>query len=229
MATFISCSKDEEEKINENLVIGSVTDIDGNVYPTVTIGDQNWMAQNLKVTHYADGTSIPLVEDNNSWAILGENNSDKGYCFYNNEESEEYGALYTYAAAVNGEPFILENSQGVCPEGWHLPNNEEWIELINYVGGIDDAGRILKETGAAHWLKSSETGDNAYYFNALPGGNRYLYDGTFERLGSVGYWWSSTQNTALDAYAFSLHYSSEGIYYTLYGKSYGMSVRCIED
>ncbi len=231
LLTIISCSKDDSEEIDRDFIIGNVTDIDGNIYETIVIGDQTWMAENLKVTHYADGTSIPLVEENSAWASLGENNDDKGYCYYDNDQSEysDYGALYTYAAAINGIPYEEENSQGVCPDGWHVPNKEEWLELVNYVGTVEDAGMYLKESGTSHWIRTIKDVKNEYYFNALPGGNRYLYDGVFDRIGSTGYWWSSTQNTEADAIGFSFGNSTIGAYYSRYGKSYGFSVRCLMD
>ena len=103
--SFISCSEDYEvdDELENGVVIGSVTDIDGNTYKTTAIGDQIWMAENIRVTKYADGGTIPKIEDNNSWAILEENNDDGAYCFYNNNEngeSDTYGALYTFAVCI---------------------------------------------------------------------------------------------------------------------------------
>ena len=131
---FISCSKDED-KVEPTLV-----DYDGNFYQTVQIGNQVWMTENLKVTHYADGTTIPLVTDNTAWGNLDDNNTDKAYCYYNNDangEGDIYGTLYTWAAAMNGASSSSANPsgvQGVCPTGWHLPSNAEWTELTDYLG-----------------------------------------------------------------------------------------------
>ncbi|MCW3786234.1 FISUMP domain-containing protein [Plebeiibacterium sediminum] len=226
-----SCSDDPTEE-KEPLTIGSLVDVDGNVYETIVIGNQTWMAENLRVTKYSDGTEIPLVVENNAWGDLQDGNVDKAYCFYDNDEEEyggDYGALYTYAAAMNGAPLIEVNTQGVCPDGWHIPSESEWHELFDYVGGVVTAGGYLKETGTSHWKKTESDVTNEYYFNALPGGSRYLYDGTFDRITSVGYWWSSSENTEYDAYAVSLSNSTLGVYTSLYGKSYGFSVRCVED
>ncbi len=226
-----SCSDDPSEEM-EPLTIGSLIDIDGNVYETIVIGSQTWMAENLRVTKYADGTEIPYIEDNKTWGVLQDNNEDKAYCFYNNDEGkygDTYGALYTFAAAMNGAPLIEVDNQGVCPDGWHIPSKSEWEVLFDYVGGVEVAGGNLKEEGTSHWKKTESEVTNKYYFNGLPGGHRYLYDGSFDRITSVGNWWSSTENTEFDAYTISFSNSTLGVYTTLYGKSYGFSVRCIED
>jgi len=226
---LLACSDDYS--VEDEFVIGSVEDIDGNVYETVEIGNQTWMAENLRVTHYASGEEIPLVTDNAEWANLGENNTDKAYCYYNNNAAngEEYGALYTFAAAVNGTPYTTVDVQGVCPDGWHVPNTADWMKLVNYVGGADIVGAKLKEKGTSHWVMTNNGVKNSFYFTALPGGDRYLYDGAFERKGYTGYWWSSEENTTADAYVFRLHNSSDGYIYSLYGKSYGLSIRCLKD
>jgi uncharacterized protein (TIGR02145 family) len=111
----------------------TVTDYDGNVYNTITIGNQTWMAENLRVTKYPNGTPIPLATDNIAWANLEDNGTDDAYCYYNNNASGEantYGALYTWAAAM-GDNAVSSSSnpsgvQGVCPNGWHLPSDDEW-------------------------------------------------------------------------------------------------------
>jgi len=107
----------------------TVTDYDGNTYNTVQIGNQVWMAENLKVTHYSDGTEIQLVEDKSAWETLS--HTDKAYCYYNNISSngKTYGALYTWAAVMNGAGSSNTNPgrvQGVCPDGWHLPSDAKW-------------------------------------------------------------------------------------------------------
>ena len=119
---------------------GTVTDIDGNVYNTVKIGNQCWMSENLKVTKYSDGSPIPHVIDPIEWAGIYNKDTNYAYCYYNNNangEADIYGALYNWAAAM-GKNTLSSNSnpsgvQGVCPDGWHLPSNSEWTELENYL------------------------------------------------------------------------------------------------
>ncbi len=228
---FSSCTKDDDEDVV--YVAGEdVEDIDGNVYSTVVIGSQTWMAENLKATSYADGTEIPLVEDDDAWTDLGENNTDKGCCYYSstdNSEYEDYGVLYTYAAAVNGTAYEGENIQGVCPNGWHLPCEEEWEELVEYAGGSLKAGASLKETGTSHWVRTESEVNNETGFTALPGGYRYLYDGSYDRVTSIGYFWTSTENTSADALVYWFHNTSVEAFSSFYGKSYGFSVRCLKD
>ena len=119
---LFSCEREDPE-IESKLV--TITDYDGNTYHTKEIGNQWWMVNNLKTTHYADGKEITLVESNTDWEAL--NAEDKAYCYYNNDENNEartYGALYTWAAAMNAFPSSDNNPneiQGVCPAGWHLP------------------------------------------------------------------------------------------------------------
>lgn len=142
----------------------TVTDIDGNVYNTVLIGDQCWMKENLKVTHYPNSDEIPYITDNNAWAALGDNNTDDAYCYYNNNSSSEYGALYTYSAAI-ADNWQRDNAdgQGICPDGWHLPTDAEWTVLIEYLGGSIVAGGKMKESGTSHW-NSPNTGAKSTLF-----------------------------------------------------------------
>jgi len=204
-------------------------DYDGNVYNTVTIGNQIWMAENLKVTNYSDGTSIPLVTDNTAWGNLGNNNTDKAYCYYNNSDAnrDTYGALYTYAAATNGDNDGV--TQGVCPTGWHLPGDAEWTELVNYVssdGHSGTEGTALKSTSG--W-NSGGNGTDDYGFSALPGGYRSSSDGSFSNVGDGGYWWSATEFSATSAWYRSLYYDHSDVYRGGSGKSIGFSVRCLRD
>ena len=115
----------------------TVTDIDGNVYETVQIGDQLWMAENLKTTHYRNGASIPYVENN--WG----SNTAGAYTFFDNLQSNAniYGNLY------NG--YAVYDDRGICPESWHVPTEDEFVELSSFLG--DNAGGKLKEEGLEHW------------------------------------------------------------------------------
>ena len=214
---------------------GTFTDYDGNTYNWVGIGKQAWMAENLRVTHYADGTAIPLVTDNTAWAMLRDNSTDDAYCWYNNNEAiykDTYGALYTWAAAMNGESSSNANPsgiQGVCPDGWHLPSDDEWTELEDYIttdGYSGTEGTALKATGG--WT-SNGNGTDIYGYSAFPGGYRNYNSGTFNNAGSYGDWWSSSENGGTYAYYRYLFYSSADVGRYSYYKSYGFSVRCVRD
>lgn len=175
------CEKPEEDIIlppdsiivfNPDLTSDTVTDIDGNVYKTIIIGTQTWMAENLKVTKFNDGTDIPLVTDEGEWESL----ETPGYCWFNNDEKtykKTYGVLYNWTAA-----------KYACPEGWQLP---DWEYLIQQSGGYNIAGKALKEPDTIHWqYPNSATGNLG--FNALPGGQLH-HSGQFMLLGyEAGFW-----------------------------------------
>jgi uncharacterized protein (TIGR02145 family) len=216
-------------------VISYVTDYDGNTYKARKIGEQMWMSENLRVTRYADGSEIninkpaPAIYTNNEWAALGDNNTDKAYCFYNNDPNSKYGALYTYAAATNGNTSGI-NVQGVCPTGWHLPNEAEWEALANALGGRNEAGGKLKEKGTTHWISQGEGVDNSSGFTALPGGYRENNFGIFSYLGENCNFWSATEINEKKAWQQYLHYNSIDIgRVSTSSKSYGFSVRCVKD
>jgi len=209
----------------------TITDVDGNVYQTVAIEDQIWMAENLKTTRYADGTAIPLKESASGWDSIGF--TDRAYCWYENDASngETYGALYTWIAATDSTTSsnaIPSDVQGVCPDGWHLPSDGEWSILIDYLGGESVAGGKLKETGMTHWLNYNEGATNESGFTALPGGTR-LNDGRFGKMGSGGYWWTSTEgDTYLAWYLFLGDRHAEVRKYNVF-KNSSFSVRCVKD
>ena len=192
------------------------------------------MTENLKTTHYADGTEIPLVIDDTAWADLGDNNTDKAYCYYDNSSTnaDTYGALYTWAAAMNGAVTSSANPsgvQGVCPTGWHLPSDAEWTELTDYLGGESVAGGKMKETGTTHWNSPNTGADNSSGFSALPGGHRNGDDGTFNYVGNNGFWFSSTEYNSSLAWYRGLSSNYASVYLSGSSKSNGFSVRCIRD
>ncbi len=214
----------------------SVTDIDGYVYEIVEIGDQVWMAENLKVTHYSDGTAIPLVEGNSAWDAL--EYTDKAYCYYDNSTANRdvYGTLYTWAAAMNGatsSDIDPSGVQGVCPSGWHLPSDAEWYELALFLGGGSEgsvAGGKLKETGTIHWISPNSDATNSSGFTALPGGYRFSI-GSFNYMGNNAMFWSSTEYVHMSGMAWILalgyNYSMENRHTS--PKEAGYSVRCLRD
>ncbi len=193
-----------------------LADIDGNVYHTVTIGTQVWMAENLKTTKFNDGTTIPLVTVDTDWAAL----TTPGYCWYNDSVSYEatYGALYNWYVVNTGK---------LAPKGWHVPTDSEWTVLTTFLGGTTVAGGKLKETGTAHWDTLVGATDE-YGFTALPGGCR-IFLGSFYYIGSLCYWWSATVYNATSAWDRALVSDNTyvGVYINDY--QYGLSVRCVRD
>ncbi|MCK4699990.1 MAG: fibrobacter succinogenes major paralogous domain-containing protein [Bacteroidales bacterium] len=195
---------------------GTVTDFEGNVYYTVNIGSQTWMAENLKTTKYNDGTAIPLVTDNTTWINL----TTPGYCWYDNNEANyknTYGALYNWYTVNIGK---------LCPTGWHVPTDAEWSTLIDYLGGESVAGGKLKETGTIYWNSPNTGATNETGFKALPGGLRSV---AFYDIGYYGRWWSATEQDAASAWIRVLANGNGIVFSSNNGKSAGFSVRCLRD
>ena len=206
----------------------TVTDTEGNIYNTVTIGSQVWMAENLKTTKYNDGTAIPNKADGTEWSSL----STGAYGDYSDTpaNSTTFGRLYNWYVVDNNASTKLASNGGknVCPTGWHVPADAEWTILTDYLGGEEVAGGKLKETGLTHWA-SPNTGDaNEYGFTALPGGYRY-YDGAYGFIGYNGYWWSSTEYSSDYAWFRYISYSNANSYSSFSFKRSGFSVRCLRD
>jgi uncharacterized protein (TIGR02145 family) len=201
-----------------NLV--AATDYDGNNYTTVTIDKQVWMVENLKVTHYRNGEEIPNVTENASWTSL----TTGAYSDNKNTPSNAdiYGRLYNW--------YTVADSRNIAPTGWHVPTDAEWTTLTTYLGGESVAGEKMKETGTTHWINISNiSATNESGFTALPSGSRNFRFGTFDNLGSVGEFWSSTQfdtSYAWDRYLFSYEAYSHR---SKYDKRYGFSVRLVRD
>ena len=201
-----------------------LTDIEGNTYKTVRIGNQVWMAENLKTATYANTTPIPCPGSNN---IAWENNTDGAYSWHGNniENKERYGALYNWAA--------VKNPNGLCSDGWHVPSDEEWQTLVDYLGGDELAGGEMKSTvtdPAPHprWDKPNTGATNSSGFNGLPAGLRRS-NGTFREIGPYGAWWTTTDGEKDDAWHRSIFLADTLVYHFIYGKGSGMSVRCIKD
>jgi uncharacterized protein (TIGR02145 family) len=219
-----------------------LTDIDGNVYPTVVIGEQIWMTKNLDVSRYADGSRIPFLPEDQWWDSLRV--YEKGFCHYMNipRNKDIYGALYSWAAAVNGNDSIdpeLEPIQGVCPDGWHLPSDGDWKELEMYLGmsaGETDKeswrgsmGGKLKVTGIDFWLGPNEGATNETRFSALPAGDRFPKGEYFNLRYSTRYW-TSTNYDSIYAWARGLGYLVNSMYRGHQdAKNFGFSVRCVKD
>jgi uncharacterized protein (TIGR02145 family)/uncharacterized repeat protein (TIGR02543 family) len=220
------------------LAVSTVSDIDGNVYHEVKIGEQTWMMENLKVTRYRNGTSIPNVTVGSEWAAL----SSPGYCWYNNDITNKinYGALYNWYTV---------NAGNLAPTGWHVPSNDEWDQLDAYCiangynwDNTTEADKIGKSLAATEgWLSTGtyqgNTGNdlssnNRTGFTAFPNGCRSYSAGAFYGMSETAYWWSSTIsmwnsenaiNTQLEYY---LEYFNNGLSHE---SKYGFGVRCVKD
>jgi uncharacterized protein (TIGR02145 family) len=203
---------------------GYIEDVDGNYYNTVKIGEQIWMAENLKTTRYNDGTDIPLVTDNTIWTHI----STPAYCWYNNDVGSykgTYGALYNWYAVST----TTNGGKNVCPSGWHVPSDAEWTTLTDYLGGVSVAGGKLKETGTTHWYSPNTGATNETGFTALPGGIRDNASGGFYSVTYMGKWWSCTENSLAYAWGRGTSYSSVSVSLGANDKPYGFSVRCVKD
>jgi len=196
---------------------GNVTDFEGNVYKTVKIGNQTWMAENLRSTKYSDGKIIEnahAYDDDSTFVPV-------------------YGRLYDWETAMNGQS--IAGAQGVCPSGWHVPTEADWATLINYAGGNAIAGKNLKEIGNSHWTTLNDSTHNKFGFTGLPAG-RYPTDSDANlHVYDSGSFWSSTAINAQAAWGYTLIYDS-----TMYqkrdaiskwqdAKFQGFSVRCIKN
>jgi uncharacterized protein (TIGR02145 family) len=206
---------------SEVQLLTKVVDADNNLYNTVVIGTQVWMAENLKTTKYKDGiTGIPNVTDPGVWNAL----TGPGYCWYNNIEATYkplYGAMYNW---------FTVNTGNLCPTGWHVPTDAEWTTLTTLLGGESVAGGKLKEAGTDHWLTPNTGATNESGFTALPGGYRYWSDGSFADAGKLSYWWSSTEyefDTALGYYR-ELFNDQASVFREGANKKAGKYVRCVK-
>ncbi|RUT79673.1 fibrobacter succinogenes major paralogous domain-containing protein [Ancylomarina longa] len=227
----VACEKDNPDRpanplngktsaiFNPDKSYGSVTDIDGNEYKTIVIGDQTWMAENLRTTRYRNGEYIPNVLDNEEWAAL----TNGAYCTYNNTSSLDtiatYGLLYNW--------YAVADERKIAPKGWRVPTINDWDILINQLGGDTIASYKMKEVGDLHWDDLSES-DNSSGFTALPGGFRYLANAS-ENVGFYCVWWAMPEyNETSAGFLFLFCWDStvsRGINY----KKNGFSVRCIKE
>lgn len=198
---------------------GTLTDIEGNIYKTISIGTQVWTAENLKTTRFNDGTDIPEITDNNRWSFI----CTPAFSWYNNDSAtyrDVYGALYNFYVAQTGK---------VCPEGWHVPTDGDWVIIESFLGGSDVAGIKMKEAGFEHWRKinGAHEATNESGFTSLPAGSR-SEDGRFNDLGYDTFFWSSTQNYTCAWYRAQDVYSDYNFRGCL-SIRIGGSLRCVKD
>lgn len=213
----------KSEKDKNKMKSKNIKDVDGNKYLIVQIGEQTWMAENLRTTKFNDGTDIPLVTDESQWADL----ETPGYCYYNNDITNEdiYGALYNWYA-IDAES---NGNKNVCPTGWHVPSHQEWYTLRDYLS--PDAGDKLKATTL--WESPSSEADNSSGFTAYPGGYRNTY-GVFEVFGTQAYFWSSSKyysDSHPTGYAWFRYLinTESNLQHMFAPDNSGMSIRCVKE
>ena len=192
---------------------------------TVTIGKQVWMLENLNVAMFKNGVEIPKVQEESAWIKAGEN-QQPAWCYYYNDKKngDKFGKLYNWYAVVD--------NNGICPQGWHVPSDDEWSVLTDYLGGSQIAGGKMKEVGITNWNSPNTESTNLSLFTGLPGGYRD-YVGYYYSIGKGGYWWSSTEDSTTNGWNALYRFldfssgtvSSPGEVY----KRDGLSVRCLRD
>ncbi len=185
-------------------------------FPSVIIGSQEWMTSNLSVTHYRNGDPIARPESIDEWRGLTTGAS----CSYEKDSGHDriFGRLYNW--------YALNDPRGLAPEGWRIPEDSDWQELIDCSGGDDVAGGELKEKGSAIWKGPNAGASNSTGFTALPSGFRSLY-GDFRHQGSYGYYWSSTPSKGNCAWIRVFGYFDSRVLHTGGAFGTGYSVRCI--
>ena len=209
----------------------SITDADGNVYHTITIGKQAWTVENLRTTKYNDGTSLPLVTDAAAWSNL----TTPGYCWYNNNAASAFGALYNWYAV---------DTKKLAPSGWHVASSADWDTLESYLithGFNWDSTTTGNKVGKSlavqtMWATDVTAGaignnlskNNKSGFSAIPGGYRTA-TGNFTGYGYNCYWWSSTMYVSSDAFLLYLTYNQSNFTRYILNKKHGFSVRLIKD
>ncbi len=220
-----------QTKKNDNRVEGVVVDIDSNVYKTIKIGNQIWMAENLRVAHYRNGIPIPLIADSVQWSYA----DAPAYCYYQMDTASEkiYGKLYNW--------YTLSDRNLICPTGWHVPTDSDWKKLEKYLGmpaaEIDEfeergvaaeVGTQLKIEGG-FWVDSTSSNNTTKSgFNALPGGYRTEL-GIYNAKGTVAMWWAFTSYTGNFAWSRTIYADNSGVDGVNIDKRNGLSVRCIKD
>jgi uncharacterized protein (TIGR02145 family) len=243
---IISGCKKEDDEIEEGPIViqtGTVSDIDGNVYKTVILGTQEWMAENLKTTRYSNGEEIDYPgTDNEAWSL----NTTGAYAWHGNDESFKnlYGGLYNW--------YAVNNPNNICPAGWRVPSHQEWGNLIQYLTNVYKQSNVREDVNAlGNRLKSCRQrnspmgsgcsfeehprwnahdvhyGTNDFEFSALPGGDR-LYNGNYSSLGRFGFFWSGTSVSETHSNIRYINFDRSIVFLTSSMKNYGHSVRCIK-
>ena len=234
---ILGCQKDDEPTTQTIVVYvdtmivppGAVADVDGNIYSTTTIGSQRWMAENLRASHYRNGDPIPYVPDDAQWTSL----TTGAWTNYNTDAAYDglYGKLYNW--------YTLMDPRNVCPSGWHVPSDSEWMELEQILGvpvdALDNTGPRGISANAGGQLKSLLLWDDPntgatdlFEFSAFPGGQRTLSGGSGD-VGAKGFWWTTSEFNGSQGMLRSLASNNAGIYRFSTPKVVGASIRCVED
>lgn len=215
---------------------GTITDQEGNQYKTITIGTQEWMAENLKTSIYRNGDAISYVTENVQWGGL----TTGAWSYYNNDSQYEcpYGKLYNW--------YAVADPRNICPTGWHVPSDTEWNVLIGFfdptynanISGDQSttAGNTMKSSGLQYWLGPNQGATNQSGFSALPGGCRVIFFdnlnfpvGEFSALGGIAIWHSSTEVDSGFSWFRDLNSSNGSAFRAFSYKQNGLSVRCLRD
>jgi len=196
----------------------TVTDVDGNVYNTIVLGNQVWMAENLCVTHYTNLDPIEKCSAHQSWTGM----LSGAYCGYENDSAnvKAYGYLY------NG--YAVTDKRSICPVGWHIPDDKDWNTLIQFLGGNSDAGMIIRKKNFAEWYDQKDPLVRECNFDALPGGYRDL-DGPFLGIGQAAYFWTSILTHNGELKYFYTTYDNNGFFSSADDPKNGFNIRCIKD
>ena len=202
-----------------SILAQTVTDVDGNTYNAISIGNQIWLTENLKVTKYNDQVPISLVLDDASWSTQ----TEPAYCYYQGDiaNANVYGNLYNW--------HVVNNAKNVCPSGYYVPSIADWEELITFVGGNAVAGGKLKEMGLEHWLDPNTGADNSSSFTLLPSGWRANNNGFYENLSYMAFVWSSTSVDAQSSSIILVGYDSPACYTSDSHILTGLPIRCLKD
>jgi uncharacterized protein (TIGR02145 family) len=182
---------------------------------TLRIGDQEWMAENLRTSTYRNGDSIPEIRNTERWT----RSTQGAWCHYDNDSLNEktYGKLYNW--------YAVQDPRGLCPKGWHVPSDDEWSRLADSLGGSEQAGGKLKST--IYWEPPNALSPAATPFDARPGG--YRYDNGFYFSGSQGYWWSRTPEDSSFSWSRVMANRELSLHRISFDRMMGFSVRCIRD
>lgn len=228
-----SCKKEKESSttnlynnktqavFNPNLVYGTMTDQEGNIYKTVVIGSQTWMAENLRTTKFRNGDSIPEIIDNSLWPEL----TYAAYCNYQNRHNPD--SIATYGRLYNG--YAAVDIRNIAPLGWHVPSDSELRILVTFLGGEYVAGGKMKEAGTRHWTLENNGATNESGFTALPAGYRAYSNGMFTDLHFASNYWSTTIDETSIAKTLMLFKYSGGCMHSNYYMRGGFSIRCLKD
>jgi uncharacterized protein (TIGR02145 family) len=221
--TAHSCGADSVH--NPAKTYGTMTDQQGNVYKTIVIGNQEWMAENLRTTVYRNGNAIANVTDGNQWAGL----TTGAWCYYENNSDSANGGQYDCPYGKLYNWYAVADARNVCPTGWHVPTDAEWTTLTTFLGGVSIAGGKMKSTGTQYWLSPNQDATNESGFSGLPGGFRDGFNGDFYDVGDYGNWWSSSESSTASALYNNQVYSNGNAGGDGYNKRGSFSVRCLRD